>query len=266
MYRSAVDDAFFVREGARFVATALTRGPWSNEHQHGGPPAALLAGAIERAGSDAAEFRLLRVTVEFLRPVPIAPLEVSTEMVRAGKQVQRVGASLSVGGVEVARALGLRLRRQQLDLVEPPATPRPLPHPDGLVPHRFSFFRHEVAYHTAIELRIARGTWAKGPVDAWMRPLFPLVRGEPTSACERVLILADAESGVCPPLAPDRWTFLNPDLTVYFGREPRGEWLGLEITSEAHADGTGLAQSALSDLEGPFGRAAQGLVVAPRPP
>jgi hypothetical protein len=260
-----VDDAFFLRDGSRLAATALTRGPWSNEHQHGGPPAALLAGAIERAGAEAAQFRLVRVTVEFLRPVPIAPLEVSVEMVRAGKQAQRVGATLSAGGVEVARALGLSLRRQGLDLAERSAAP-PLPHPDTLSPYRFSFFRHEVAYHTAIELRIARGTWAKGPVDGWMRPLFPLVRGEPTSACERVLILADAESGVCPPLDPDRWTFLNPDLTVYFGREPRGEWLGLQITSEAHADGTGLAQSALSDLEGPFGRAAQSLVVAPRPP
>ena len=127
MYRSAVEDAFFVREGARLVATALTRGPWSNEHQHGGPPAALLGGALERAGSDAAEFRLVRVTVEFLRPVPIAPLEVSTEMVRAGKQAQRIGASLSAGGVEVARALGLRLRRQRLDLAERHAVP-PLPH------------------------------------------------------------------------------------------------------------------------------------------
>jgi hypothetical protein len=260
-----MDDAFFVREGALFAATGLTRGPWSNEHQHGGPPAALLTSAIERAGSDAAAYRLVRVTVEFLRPVPIAALEVSTETVRAGKQAQRIGASLSAGGVEVARALGLRVRRQHLDLAEPHAAP-PLPSPDGLAPHRFSFFRHEVAYHTAIELRIVRGTWAKGPVDAWMRPLFPLVRGEPTSACERVLILADAESGVCPPLEPDRWTFLNPDLTVYFGREPRGEWVGLQIVSEAHADGTGLAQSALSDLEGPFGRAAQSLVVGPRLP
>jgi Thioesterase-like superfamily len=260
-----VDDAFFVRDGARLVATGLTRGPWSNDHQHGGPPAALLAGAIERAGTDAAEFRLVRVTVEFLRPVPIAALEISTELVRAGQKVQRVGASLSAGGVEVARALGLRLRRQRLDLAERASGAR-LPLPETLPPHRFTFFRHEIAYHLAIELRIARGTWAKGPVDAWMRPLFPLVRGEPTSPCERVLILADAESGVCPPLEPDRWSFLNPDLTVYFGREPRGEWIGLEIVSEAHADGVGLAQSALSDLEGPFGRAAQSLVVGPRAP
>ncbi|HYV66377.1 MAG TPA: thioesterase family protein [Myxococcales bacterium] len=260
-----MDDAFFVRDGALLLATPLTRGPWSNEHQHGGPPAALLGGAIERAEPEADAFRLVRITVEFLRPVPIGKLAVSTEVVRAGKQAQRIAASLFASGVEVARALGLRLRRSALELPEPPSA-APLPHPDGLVPHRFSFFRHPVAYHTAIELRIARGTWAEGPVDAWMRPLFPLVRGETTSACERVLILADAESGVCPPLHPDRWSFLNPDLTVYFGREPRGEWLGLQIRSEAHADGTGLAQSALSDLSGPFGRAAQSLVVAPRTP
>ncbi|HYZ90143.1 MAG TPA: thioesterase family protein [Myxococcales bacterium] len=258
-------NAFFIRDGARLVATELTRGPWSNEHQHGGPPAALLTGAIERAGADAADFRLARVTVEFLRPVPIAPLEVSTEVVRAGKQAQRIAASLDAAGMEVARAIGLRLRRQPLDLKELAGAPT-LPHPDTLSPFRFSFFRHEVAYHTAIEMRIARGVWAEGPIDAWMRPLCPLVAGEKTSPCEGVLILADAESGVCPPVDPVRWSFLNPDLTVYFGREPRGQWIGLSIVSEAHADGTGLAQSALSDLDGPFGRAAQSLVVAPRAP
>ncbi|HWE23041.1 MAG TPA: thioesterase family protein [Myxococcales bacterium] len=256
-------NAFFIRDGARLVATELTRGPWSNEHQHGGPPAALLAGAIERAGTDAAEFRLVRITVEFLRPVPIAPLELNTEIVRPGRQAQRIAASLSASGVEVARALGLRLRRQRLEPGEAATSPM-LPHPDTLSPFRFSFFRHEVAYHTAIEMRIARGVWAKGPVDAWMRPLHPLVEGERTSPCERVMILADAESGVCPPLDPSAWSFLNPDLTVYFGREPRGEWTGLSIVSEAHADGIGLAQSALSDLDGPFGRAAQSLVIAPR--
>ena len=255
--------SFFTRDGARLVASELTRGPWSNAHQHGGPPAALLAGAIERAGNDAADFRLARVTVEFLRPVPIAALELGTEVVRAGKQVQRIGATLTASGIEVARASGLRLRRQRIEVREPVGSAT-LPHPETLSPFRFSFFRHAVAYHTAIEMRIARGVWAKGPVDAWMKPLVPLIAGERTSPCERVLILADAESGVCPPLDPGEWSFVNPDLTVYFGREPRGEWLGLSIVSEAHGDGIGLAQSALSDLEGPFGRAAQSLVIAPR--
>jgi hypothetical protein len=53
---------------------------------------------------------------------------------------------------------------------------------------------------------------------------------------------------------------------VYFAREPRGEWLGLQIESEAHGDGIGLAHSTLSDVDGPFGLAAQSLVVAPRRP
>jgi hypothetical protein len=257
--------AFFVRDGTRLVATDLTRGPWSNEHQHGGPPAALLTGAIERAAPDAADFRLARVTVEFLRPIPIAALEVSAEILRAGRQAQRISASLIASGVEVARAVGLRVRRQHIDLPRR-VTTLDLPRPDALTPFHFSFFRHDVAYHSAVDLRIARGKWGEGPIDCWMRPLFPLVANQPTSPCERVLILADAESGVCPPLDPHEWSFVNPDLTVYFAREPRGEWLGLQIESEAHPDGSGLAHSALSDLDGHFGVAAQTLVVAPRPP
>ena len=41
--------AFFEEEGDRFGPTVLTRGPWRPEHQHGGPPSALAARAIERA-------------------------------------------------------------------------------------------------------------------------------------------------------------------------------------------------------------------------
>jgi hypothetical protein len=79
-----------------------------------------------------------------------------------------------------------------------------------------------------------------------------------------VLIVADAESGVCPPIDPFRYSFVNPDLTVYFARAPEGEWTGMQIVSHAHPDGIGLAHSELSDLQGSFGRAAQSLFVAPR--
>ena len=44
-------DALYERDGDRFVATELTRGPWNPDHQHAGPPAALLARAIERASA-----------------------------------------------------------------------------------------------------------------------------------------------------------------------------------------------------------------------
>src|SRR5215472_7225159 len=84
---------FFIPDGDRFIATASTRGPWSREHQHGGPPAALLARAMEQlVGDDAL---LTRLTFDFIRPVPIAALTVRAEVVRAGAKVRRVQATLA---------------------------------------------------------------------------------------------------------------------------------------------------------------------------
>ncbi len=58
--------SFFLPDLDGFVATGLTRGPWSRDHQHGGPPAALMARAIEQEAGDG--MRVARLTV--LRPGP----------------------------------------------------------------------------------------------------------------------------------------------------------------------------------------------------
>ena len=76
-----MDSAFFVPDGDRFVSTELTRGPWDPDAQHAGPPAALIARALERCPSPAdpgAPWQIGRVTFEILRSVPIAPLTVSS--------------------------------------------------------------------------------------------------------------------------------------------------------------------------------------------
>ena len=65
-------EAFYERDGDRYVATELTRGPWDPGAQHAGPPAALLGREIELL-PDAEEFQVGRITFEILRPVPIAP-------------------------------------------------------------------------------------------------------------------------------------------------------------------------------------------------
>ena len=59
-------DAFYLADAGAFEATELTRGPWGDV-QHGGPPAALLAGAMEAFGDGAGERVLVRVGVELLR-------------------------------------------------------------------------------------------------------------------------------------------------------------------------------------------------------
>lgn len=253
-------EAFFHRDGDRFVPTALCAGPWSAEHQHGGPPTALLAGALDRFGDPG--FFLARLTVELLRPVPMAPLRVVVAPVAQGRSVERVEARLLAGEGVVVTALGLRIRRAPVAVPDRPE-PR-LPGPEGAPEAPFTFFPQEVAYHRAVEVRIVRGTWGDGPVTGWMRPRVPLVAGEVPRPWERVACVADAESGLCPPLAPERFAFPNPDLCITLDRPPAGEWVGLDARSTARPDGIGLAESALYDLDGPIGRSVQTLVVRAR--
>lgn len=258
-----MEQAFFEREGPLLVATGLTRGPWSDALMHGGPPTALLGSAIARAEPEPSRFAVARLTFELVRPLALGALRVETELVRAGKQVQRIGARLLLAdGTEIARAAGVRIRKAPLALPPDPRALPALPSREGVAPFVFPFFDPaKVAYHRGVEVRIAQGEWGPGPLVAWMRPRVPLVAGEETSALERLLILADAESGVCPPVDPRVWQFPNPDLTVYLEREPAGEWFALESESRAGPDGIGLVQSALHDDQGPLGRAAQSLVV-----
>ena len=256
-------ESFFVPDGDAFVATQLTVGPWSPAHQHGGPPAALMVRALERFGEDAAKFLVSRVTYDFLKPVPVGRCAVAVEVVKLGSRVQRLTARLLVDGDEVMRAAALRVRRGTLDTQGTrPAPEKPVPETGN--PFRFPFFKTEPAYHTAIEDRFTRGTWGEPQVFCWLRARVPLLAGEPTSPLQRVMTVADAESGICPPLDVDRYTFVNPDLTVVVDREPEGEWVGLDAVSTAGTNGIGLAQSALYDQRGLFGRAAQVLFVEKR--
>src|SRR6266508_2268290 len=100
---------------------------------HGGAPAALLARAIERFEPGPAS-HIARLTVELLRPVPLAPLTVTTRMARPGKKVQPVEASLFAGDQEVVRTTGLRLRVAPLDLPPGLAPEYPVPPRGRIVP------------------------------------------------------------------------------------------------------------------------------------
>lgn len=113
-------EPLYSSDGFRFVPSEYTRGPWSPDAQHGGPPAALVGHLIQRH-ENGAEMLLARTTVELLRPVPLTPLVASVRTTRPGRKVQLVEASLWTGsaageGTEVVRAVGLRVRRADLAL------------------------------------------------------------------------------------------------------------------------------------------------------
>ena len=256
---------FYRREGDAFVPTTNTIGPWDPGFQHGGPPAALLAGAAERFGDDAEAFVVARVTVELLRPLALVPLEVSVEPLRLGRQAQWLTAELRSRDKLCARATVVRIGRAELALPERHTTPEPAPPgPAGLPEFVFPFFQTDEGYHRAVDIRIAEGTWAEGPLTAWMRPRVPLVEGEPSSPLERAMIVVDATNGLAPALSTGAFAFINPDLTVHLRRALRGEWLAIAGRSIPEPTGTGLVQGQLFDEGGEVGRCLQSLVVRPR--
>ncbi len=255
-------DSFYRRLGPdRFESTPWTTGPWDPAAQHGGPPSALLARAVEQH-RPRPEVVVARMTVEILRPVPVGVLEVTAETLRPGRAVEMLGATMRADGVEVARATAWRVRRTEATTVpdrhpDPPALPTHggLVLPPGWVD----------GYLSAVEWRTARGSFTEpGPAALWTRLLHPLVEGEEPSGLQRVMAVADSGNGVSSELGVQQWLFINPELTVHLHRDPVGEWVCLDATTAISQGGVGLATSVLSDLGGPLGVGAQSLLVTPR--
>jgi hypothetical protein len=255
--------AVFEADGPRLVPTELARGPWSPDAMHGGAPAAALARAVESHDPGSASF-VARLTVDLLRPVPLAPLDVVTRTTRPGRKVQWVEATLVADGVEVARADALRLRvTQPLGLPLPRDATLTVRPPDDSEAIEVELPRVKgLGFWRAVEFRIASGSWHDvGPATIWFRLRVPVVAGEPPSPLQRVAAAADFGNGLSTVLPRGKFLFINPDLSIHLHRHPVGEWVALEGESAAEDTGIGLAACRLHDERGPIGRSMQSLLV-----
>ncbi|MDX2544883.1 thioesterase family protein [Streptomyces sp. WI04-05B] len=259
-------EAFYEREADdRFLPTAYTRGPWDAGSQHAGPPAALLALAVEQRPGGRPDMRVARLTYEIMRPVPIRPLSVATRVLRAGRSVELVEVVLTPdGGQEVMRATAL-LVKSVPDSVPQVSPGQQVPVPGAVAPQAFFPVPWDQGYHTAMDVRFAAGSFLEpGPATAWMRMRVPLVAGEETTPLSRVLTAADSGNGVSAALDFRHYSFVNADLTVSLLRHPQGEWVCLDARTMVDGAGIGLAESALHDEKGPLGRSTQTLYVTGR--
>ena len=258
-------DAFYLPLGEdRFAATGLTRGPWHEDAQHAGPPAALLGRAVEQRPDARPGFRVARMTFEILRPVPIAELAVSTRAAESGRSVERVEAALTGPDGRVAmRATALCIRTEEQAAPEV-AEPLTVAGPEDSAPKPFPF-RWDEGYHTAVDVRFANGSFTEpGPAACWIRIRRPLVAGEETSGLCRVLVAADSGNGISGVLDIRRHVYVNADLTVHLHRHPVGEWIGLDSRTSVDQAGIGLTSTRLMDEKSVIGQAAQSLFVAAR--
>jgi hypothetical protein len=275
-------DSFYVPDGDDFVSTELTRGPWDPGSQHAGPPAALIGREVERLRSDDGSRAVGRITFEILRPVPIASLRVEARVVRPGRSVEMVEATLAgSSGEQLVRATAWRLRSGEVEVpgeltgaggsggagflastLRPGFAP---PGPEQGEIRDFFDTGQDVGYHTAMDYRFVSGAFLEpGPATVWMRPRYPLVAGEQPSQLQRVLLAADTGNGASANLDWNRFTFINVDLTVHLNRLPQGDWVCLDAITIPEREGMGITDTALYDERGPIGRAAQTLLVGER--
>lgn len=262
-----VTEAFFTPLGGdRYTSTEHTSGPWDPAYQHGGPPAALLARAIEHQPAPWPEAVVLRMSVDILGPVPVAEVAVTSRVIRPGRSVELVEAELTAGGRAAVRAQAWRARTADLDLPElPPAHDDPNIDPVPPLPTEATELPAgwTGGYLHALEWRLAAGAWGeRGPATMWGRMRYPLLPDEAPTGLQRTMVIADSGNGVSNVLPLGSWLFINPDLTVHFAAEPAGEWICIDARTRVQPRGFGLASSRLFDQTKLVARGAQSLYVA----
>ncbi|MGW4123794.1 thioesterase family protein [Nocardia sp. NPDC004711] len=264
--------AYYIAQGVgdegfeRFGATGSTVSVWAASMQHGAPPSALLARAVERCAPREGA-RVARLTMEILGPVPVGEVEVRAWVERPGRRVELVGAELVATQADgsrraVAKASAWRIATSDSSSVVHTAD-APLPAvpeaseigwgvPDGW----------DVGYVKSVDIRAVESDDVTRRV--WVRPLVEVVEGEEISPLVRVFSVADVANGIGAQLDPYQWTFLNTDLTIDLFRLPEGEWIGLAVQTSIGPDGVGMCSTVLHDERGPIGRCLQILEVRAR--
>lgn len=261
-----MNDALFKRDGEMYLPTSASRGPWSPKHLHGGPVVGLMAHAMEQA-SDSPGLNLARLTVDLLRPVPDAPLTVTTRLVRGGSRLQILEASLFAEDAKVARASALFLEHSEVAVpeygrfgsseYEPPAeqVEQNISEAAGWV-NQYS----PVGLHSTARAALIDGVKTQGQGIAWMKLPVPVVEGVETSPDVMAATLCDFGNGVGQLSLGGGVGCINADATLYLHRRPVGEWLGLDARSRMQNTGVGLVETTLFDSRGPVGKVLQAVI------
>ena len=210
---------FFTRESGAFLPTDAARGPWDPKSLHGRVIIGLLAFVIEqRHGAEG--FVPARLTVDMFRLPGLAPIEITTRLIRDGLRIRVVEAEFFSAGVSMARASCQLLRKTQNpegQVWSPPNWQVPLP--------------ADIAVPTDPRLGM-NGKWATrpivgamgslGPRRLWMSEVRDLVEGAVLTPFVRVAVAADFASPFAN--AGDRGLgYINSDVTLYLHRLPERE-------------------------------------------
>jgi hypothetical protein len=249
--------AIFQPEGRLFRATEQAGGPWSAEMLQGSATTALMAREVERVAVTS-DFAVRRLTFDLWRPAGLSAFALKTEMLRDGRKAKTVQVQLFTGDVEIGRCTALLTAQCGESPVDPfaPSASRDAPPEAGAPPPAFA--QKWSRYFQNVSVRLIEGALEKpGPAAAWMRLDVPLVEGETNTPLLQAVQAADFSSGVAQIVDMRQWTFINPEISLYFFRPPASEWILIRSRTRVGERGAGLTAATLSDLSGPFAEVLQ---------
>jgi acyl-Coa thioesterase superfamily protein/acyl-CoA thioesterase superfamily protein len=251
--------AIFKPEGLLFRATEQAGGPWSPDMLQGSATTALMTREVERL-ANASGFAVRRLTFDLWRPAGLRAFSLATDMLRDGRKAKTLQVRLMDGETEIGRCTALLTAQGSESPVDPfsktassDASPESGTPPPGFAQRWSKYFQN-------VSVRLIEGALEKpGPAAAWMRLDVPMVEGEANTPLLQAVQAADFSSGVAQIVDMRQWTFINPEISLYFFRQPVGEWILIRSRTRVGAAGAGLTTATLSDRQGPFAEVMQAM-------
>jgi hypothetical protein len=256
--------AIFIPEKELFRATEHAGGPWSPDMLQGSATTALMTREVERLAV-ASGFAVRRLTFDLWRPAELRVFALQTDMLRDGRKAKTLQVRLLDGETEIGRCTALLTAQGSESPIDPfsrAAAEDPAPE-TGTPPPAFA--QQWSRYFQNVSVRLIEGALEKpGPAAAWMRLDVPMVEGEANTPLLQAVQAADFSSGVGQIVDMRQWTFINPEISLYFFRAPEDEWILIRSCTRVGANGAGLTMASLSDRRGAFAEVMQAMTFEKR--
>ena len=251
---------FFSVDGSTLVPAAFATSPWG-QVLHGRLIGGLTARAAEEARAADPGLACSRLTVDMFRSVPLKPVRVSVRPVRTGRRIAVIDVTIEQDDDPVGQGRVVLLRRSE----QPAGNLRPAPTWEATAPQgapQPATSRHWTAPWQS--WRVGGQDTPGGMMTAglWIRDTHPLVTGEQLTPLVRLAMAADLSSPVSNS-SDQGLSFINADYTVYLGREPEGEYVGIQPAAHISDRGVAAGQCVVHDLRGAVGFVTTAAVANP---
>ncbi|HLS26054.1 MAG TPA: thioesterase family protein [Beutenbergiaceae bacterium] len=244
-----------------YRATRHVSGAWRTDEQHIAPMLGLLVHLVETDHHARRDDGLVigRLSYDILGIIPVEPVDVDIEVLRPGRTIELVQATVAHGGRCAVVLRAWFMQQQDTSALAGTDLPAIPPHQD-MIPWDPT---QDWPGGFIESLEVRRQQSRPGRAASWVRPKYALLDSEPVSALARAVGVFDAANGMTPRESPGEVAFPNLDLTAHLFRRPDGEWVGFDTTVSFGPRGIGLTTTTLHDADGPFGTMDQILTVRP---